>query len=207
MRVFILCTGRTGSKTIIEACKHITNYTAAHESRSSMLGEERLNYSNNHIEADNRLSWFLGQLNQRYGDDAFYVHLKRNRSDTVRSLNRRWNTQTSIVKAFANGVLKIPHYLLNKKSKIKICEDYYDSITANIELFLKDKSNKQTIRLESFETDFIEFCEYINAEVDIEFALKDLKHEHNKSKRLDFKNFLFSIKINLIRIKNIFIKN
>jgi len=68
MRVFILCTGRTGSTSIIEACKHISNYTADHESLAKVFGNQRLDYPDYHIEADNRLSWHLGALNKKYGD-------------------------------------------------------------------------------------------------------------------------------------------
>ncbi len=89
--VFILCTGRCGSSTFIRACKHITNYTASHESRISKGGYNRLQYPAHHIEADNRLSWFLGRLENKYGDDAFYVHLKRNIKDTAASLLRRYD--------------------------------------------------------------------------------------------------------------------
>ncbi len=56
MDVFVLCTGRCGSTTFIKACAHITNYTAAHESRTGLLGSDRLDYPGKHIEADNRLS-------------------------------------------------------------------------------------------------------------------------------------------------------
>lgn len=103
MRIFILCTGRTGSTTIIKACKHIKNYTAAHESRSSMFGKERFNYNDNHIEADNRLSWLLGHLDKLYGENAYYVHLIRNKADTVRSLNRRWKNQLALLELLLMG--------------------------------------------------------------------------------------------------------
>ena len=73
--VFVLCTGRCGSTTFVQACQHIENYTASHESKISLLGDQRLEYSQNHIEVDNRLSWFLGSLDKKYGDNAFYVHL------------------------------------------------------------------------------------------------------------------------------------
>lgn len=184
--------------------QHIKNYTAAHESRSSMFGGERFNYPDNHIEADNRLSWFLGHLDKLYGDNAYYVHLIRKKADTIRSLNRRWKSPTSIIRAFANGVLKIPQPLLNKESKIKVCEDYYDNVNANIEFFLKDKTKKQIINLESFELDFINFCNNINADINIDKALNELKSEHNKSRKYNFKDFLYNIKINLFRVKNLF---
>ena len=44
MNIFVLCTGRCGSVTFTKACQHITNYTCTHESRVSLLGEDRLNY-------------------------------------------------------------------------------------------------------------------------------------------------------------------
>ncbi len=64
--------------TFIQACKHISNFSSSHESRCGLLAEARLDYPENHIEADDRLSWFLGRLDKQYGNSAFYVHLKRN---------------------------------------------------------------------------------------------------------------------------------
>ena len=92
MNVFVLCTGRCGSTTFIESCRHIRNFSCAHESRTRLLGNERLAYPPNHIEADNRLSWFLGRLDREYGDDAFYVHLVRNTKDVARSYARRFTS-------------------------------------------------------------------------------------------------------------------
>ena len=105
MRVFILCTGRTGSKSLIKACEHITNYTASHESRSKLIGENRFRYPDDHIEADNRLSWFLGTLDKKYGKEAFYVHLKRDKTKVIDSFSQRWTNQGSILKAFSEGIL------------------------------------------------------------------------------------------------------
>lgn len=44
MNVFVLCTGRCGSVTFVEACKHVTNYTSAHESRAGIAGPGRVQY-------------------------------------------------------------------------------------------------------------------------------------------------------------------
>jgi hypothetical protein len=74
MGVFVLCTGRSGSLTYIRACSHITNYTAGHETGSRKLGDDRFSYPDNHIEADNRLSWFPGTLEELYGNNAFQVN-------------------------------------------------------------------------------------------------------------------------------------
>ena len=91
MNVFVLCTGRCGSHTFIESCNHISNYTAGHETRSRFLGKERLNFALNHIEADNRLAWFLGRLDTTYRENVFYVHLSRNKNQTIKSFSVRKN--------------------------------------------------------------------------------------------------------------------
>ena len=91
MNVFVLNTGRCGSTTFTKACKHITNYTSEHESRAGMLGKKHFNYPGNHIETDNRLCWFLGRLDEAYGNDAYYVHLKRNTKDVASSFAKRYS--------------------------------------------------------------------------------------------------------------------
>ncbi|MCS3662077.1 hypothetical protein [Salinibacter ruber] len=89
MNVFVLCTGRCGSTTFARACEHIENYSAAHESRAGKI-KGRVNYPARHIEVDNRLSWFLGRLDEVYGDDLFYVHLRRNPRATAESFADRY---------------------------------------------------------------------------------------------------------------------
>ena len=103
MNVFVLSTGRCGSTTFVEACRHVTNFTAAHESRARISGSGRLKYPAQHIEADNRLSWFLGRLDREYGDGAFYVHLTRDDRKTADSLLNRYHG--GIMRAYAAGIL------------------------------------------------------------------------------------------------------
>ena len=90
MNIFVLSTGRCGSMTLDKFCKHITNYTSAHESRNNL----DFKYPPNHIEIDNRLSWFLGRLDKIYGDDAFYVHLKRDDLKVAKSYQNRFYYKT-----------------------------------------------------------------------------------------------------------------
>lgn len=194
MKVFILSTGRCGSYTIIQACRHINNYTAAHESRTSLLGRERLNYPDWHIESDNRLSWFLGSLEKKFGDDAVYVHLIRNKPDTVASLQRRWGAYISINKAFVNGILKTPFQLLRKEDRVKVSELYYDTVNDNIAEFLKGKEKTMTVRLEHIDEDFKHFWELIGAEGDYEAAIQELHTKHNKSRGRKF-NFRYRAKL------------
>ena len=41
MRVFVLSTARCGSQTCERACRHLTNYTAGHETRKDTLAPDR----------------------------------------------------------------------------------------------------------------------------------------------------------------------
>ena len=87
---FVLSPGRSASKSIVEATLHVTNYTSAHESRAARLGNKKFNYPEFHIEGDNRLCWFFGEMSQRYsGDDVLHIRLKRDLQDTVGSLLHR----------------------------------------------------------------------------------------------------------------------
>ena len=93
MNVFVLNTGRCGSTTFIKACQHISNYTSSHESLLDRTGDQRLAYPKNHIEANRPPELFLGgQLDNKYADDAIYVHLKREREAVAASFS---NVSTS----------------------------------------------------------------------------------------------------------------
>ena len=176
MNIFILNSGRCGSTTFIRACQHITNYTSAHESLLTKTGLERFNYANNHIEADNRLCWFLGRLDETFGDNAYYVHLSRNPDETVKSFSSRINF--GILKAYEQGIL------LHEKHKLpadEIAADYIQTVESNIKHFLKDKSNTMNVSLDSIKTDFTEFWGNINAQGDLAEALKELDINYNAS--------------------------
>lgn len=181
MNIFILCTGRCGSTSFIEACKHIDNFTSGHETRIRMIGKERLNYPENHIEADPRLAFFLGQLEKKYGKTAFYVHLIRDKKATVNSLNKRWNIRYTIVKAYLEGIILTPEESVDDKFKYQVCEDYYDMVNDNIEVFLENKPHKMTIHLEKIKTDFLDFWNMINAKGNWEKAIEEWTHAHNAS--------------------------
>jgi len=179
--VFVLGTGRCGTASFIEACKHITNYTSGHETLSRVLGRERFMYPAKHIEADNRLSWLLGQLNFFYGDDAFYIHLKRDPEKVAYSFMKRFKGRGSIIRAYAEGVKKTPPRRFSKDEKLQICHDYINTITSNIDFFLKDKPNHMVMQLEHIETTFPLFWERIGAEGSIEAALSEFSTAYNAS--------------------------
>ena len=176
MNIFILNSGRCGSTTFIRACSHIRNFTALHESRSGLIGPERLNYPANHIEADNRLSWFLGRLERQYGDDAWYVQLNRDRSATAESFARR--SEFGIMQAYRDGVLL---GLQGTPTAHEVALDYLDTVEANITHFLRDKSHQMHFRLEQAQEDFPRFWAWIGAEGDLQAALAEWQTRHNAS--------------------------
>lgn len=176
--VFILCTGRCGSTTLIRACRHISNYTAKHESRSALLGNARFDYPANHIEADNRLSWLLGRLDREYGKDALYVHLTRETGSVAASYAQRYGS--GIMRAYRGGgiIMGLP----GDADPMDVALDYCDTVDSNIKLFLRDKPRKMDFRLESAQEDFLKFCEFIKAEVALDKALAELAIQHNATK-------------------------
>lgn len=176
MNIFILNTGRCGSTTFIKACEHIRNYTAGHESRINLTGEQRLAYPDKHIEADNRLSWFLGRLDEQFGDDAFYVHLKRDTEATVNSFIRRMDF--GIMKAYKRGILLDSSATADKE---RYARDYVDTVNSNITHFLKDKTRKMNFQLENAPHDFELFFESIGAEGDLTSSLAEWQTTYNAS--------------------------
>ena len=176
MNVFVLNTGRCGSTTFIHACEHMRNFSAGHETRVHLHGSRRLNYPQNHIEADNRLCWLLGRLDEKYGDQAFYVHLHRNPEATARSFARRMDF--GIMQAWREGVLLGGEA---QASPLELARDYVDSVEANIRLFLRDKSHCLEVRLEQAAADFAGFWQAIGAQGDLDAALAEWKVRHNAS--------------------------
>jgi hypothetical protein len=174
MNVFVLTTGRSGSLTFAEACRHITNFTAGHETRVGLIGADRLAYPDRHIEVDDRLAWLLGRLDDAHGDDAFYVHLHRDEQATAASRMRRWNKP--LMRAYRNGIL---WDVDPSVSRLDLALDLNHTVTRNIEFFLHDKSRTMDIDIETVQESFPEFWERIGAEGDLEAALEELKARHH----------------------------
>lgn len=187
MNVFVLTTGRAGSESFVTACSFITNYTSAHESQGPRLGPGRVEFPDQHIEADNRLAWFLGRLGERYGDDAFYVHLIRERSATAASLvrvgmpldydvaregviNSHPFRSRGIMDAYEHGIYM--HRRADPRDPMEVAGDFYDTVNANIREFLAHRSRVMTFHLEQAEDDFVRFWEAIGAEGDLDAARK-----------------------------------
>ena len=183
MRVFVLSTGRCGSTTFTKACEHLTNFTSAHESNgSAKLFAERFAYPDDHIEVDNRLSWFLGELGKRFdGSDCLYVHLTREPEAVAASFVKRWDkTRTAgIIGAFAQGIL-MTRRNWDDDEKLAVCRFYVDTVNANITDFLRFRPSVQ-VSLEHVQWDFNQFLERITAEGDIGAAKREWSIRHNAS--------------------------
>ena len=176
MNVFVLNSGRCGSTTFIRACSHISNYSSAHESRIHLLGDARLAYPPAHIEADNRLSWLLGRLDDAFGDEAFYVHLRRDEDAAASSFVKR--ADFGIMQAYREGVLLGGQ---PTQSAMDIARDYLQTVERNITCFLANKTRKMTLQLEQAKQQFPEFWQRIAAEGDLSAALTEWEVAYNAS--------------------------
>lgn len=142
-----------------------------------MIGADRLAYPPNHIEADNRLSWMLGRLEERFGRDAYYVHLTRNREKVIDSFAAR--ARSGIMKAYRDGIL-MRHGEAEDSHVREIAADYVDTVTANIRIFLRDKPNRMDFALENARQDWPRFWEWVGAEGDYEASLAEWNEQHNR---------------------------
>ena len=182
MRVFVLGTGRCGTTTFIRACEHLHDFTSGHETRGRSIGDERLDYPDQHIEADNRLSWMLGPLGERFdGTDVLYVHLRRRRGEVIDSFARRWDSphRTNILKAFAHGIIMRPSDWPDDRV-LDVCAYYVDVVTSNIEVFLRGRRAMEMWLHELPET-FVDFVDAIGGTGDIDRACAELAVRHNAS--------------------------
>lgn len=179
MNVFVLCTGRCGSTTFIKACRHASNFTAGHETRAHLVSRDRLAYPDNHIEADNRLSWYLGRLDKAYGDKALYVHLRRDPGAVARSFLNRWDS--GIMKAYRRGILFSRPGSPVSAPPLEIARDYCETVDANIELFLQNRPHVMGVWLENVESDFARFWDWAGLQGDRSAALGEWKISHNAS--------------------------
>lgn len=175
MNIFVLCTGRCGSTTFARATAHANNFSIGHESRATEVGSRRFDYPPNHIEIDNRLSWFLGRLDDKFGDSAAYVHLRRNPVDVATSYNQRWTARVSIMAAYRGGVLKGAA----QAPSLDICTDYVVTVERNISLFLRGKTRVLEIWLENWIETYPKFWSWAGLVGDFDLALNELKVTHN----------------------------
>lgn len=174
MNVFVLTTGRSGSLTFAEACRHATNFSSGHETRVGLVGTARLAYPDQHIEIDNRLAWFTGRLEAAFGDTAYYVHLRRDDEATAASHVKRWNKPA--VRAYRNGIL---WDVDPEIERMELARDLNHTMNSNIELFLRDKSKTMRIDIERATDVFPAFWQAIGAEGNLAAAVAEFGTRHH----------------------------
>ena len=174
MNIFVLCTGRCGSVTFTRACEHLDNYSSGHESKYNYFIPWRLQFPDNHIEADLRLAWYLGPLEDMYGQDAFYVHLTRDPALVAQSYTNKfyakgkgqsrawWEIVARPIDGFVEDAMR----------------DMVSVVTLNIRAFLKDKEHMVMDISEGAEK-FPEFCSRIDATGDMDAARAEFSIRHN----------------------------
>jgi hypothetical protein len=177
--VFVLGTGRCGTTTFMKACRHVRNFTTAHELRVNAIGDLRLDYPANHIEADNRLSWFLGRLEERYGNDAFYVHMQRSEDAVARSYLKRWKSDHSIIYGYRTAIIPRPDPEL---PPLEVVRDMCHTINANIRTFMRDKTHTEIVNLETAEEDFARVWDRVGFEGERDAALGEWRITYNASR-------------------------
>ena len=193
--IFALSPGRAGSMTFVHACEGIEGFTAGHESRVDRVGTARLAYPENHIEADNRLVWHLGQLAQKYdGQDVLYVHLRRDPEKIAQSYLKRWlefEFSAGILPAFANGIV-MREKPWPVEERLDVARYYVETVIANTEEFLKSRPHID-VHLEDGGVSFNNFLNRMSATGDLEAvraAWASVKNDHNHSREIHATNRL-----------------
>ncbi len=180
-RVFILSTGRCGSMTFAYACRHLTNYSAAHESLTAQHGAARFAYPDRHIESDNRLSWMLGDVAARFDPErTLYVHLTRDAEEVAQSYLKRWDLRSGIIRPFSQSiVLRVQDW--PEAERVELARFYVQVVTANITEFLSHQPRTHAMTLENIQSDFPRFLDLIGAEGDFDAAMKEWSTAHHAS--------------------------
>jgi hypothetical protein len=182
MRVFIIGAGRSGSMTFSKACKHINNFTSAHETSAARgaVGASYLNYPDNHIEIDSHLNWFPHVLDQRY-PGAMFFHLKRDRESVVKSWIKR--SQSA-----GTGVRPLMWPMLGRKNSTPVslradAELIYDELVLRVDSFItRLHGHKRTLHIESMEEEWPRFLAAIEATTDdYDASVNEFKRRYNAS--------------------------
>lgn len=184
MQVFVLTTGRSGSVTFSKAMEHLDNFTVGHESNFGKVGPARFVYPDNHIEVDNRLSWFLGMLPTT--TETKFVHLTRDRTATAASFVQRWRSDPGtdhpkgrVMEAFAYGLVA-RWKPWPEEQRMELAEFYVDTINANIREYLRSRDHR-TVDLSEAADRLPELAGWMGAVGDLDAAAAEFGTRHNAS--------------------------
>lgn len=176
MRVFILCTGRCGSMAFYKACTHFENYTSGHESNVGKL-KGRLEYPDNHIEVDNRLTFMITELYCLY-PDALYVHLKSDIENVAESYRKRISHRNSLIVGWIRNIMCMQPKLSDYESSKFMVESIRNIIDTSLNGI---SANHFTFYLETWRIAFPIFVKSINASTNISKSLSEFEKGWNAS--------------------------
>lgn len=174
--VFVISSGRTATTTFAQAASHLPGWTADHETRVSLPLADRVDYPEHHIEADNRLLFYLPQLETRFGDDALYVYLVRDPEKIAQSYAKRWHLTVSVVRAYTHGLRMIPR--VSEDDVLSHCRDFVAYADQTFRAFLDRQTNVQFFDIEDAETEFTAFARHLGLDAP-EAALAVWRETHN----------------------------
>ena len=180
MRVFGIGAGRAGSVTFTLAMAKAGNYTTGHEShRGDFRAMSSLDYPDSHVEVDNRLSWFLPALGEKYPDDVLWVHLRRDLEMQAISYSKRHTWKGALVLAYGHGLMQRGREYTDEELP-EVALAMVTNITANVEAFCRDKPSVD-VWIEDPEPGFRHVWDMAHAQGDIEEALAQYQTKHNAS--------------------------
>lgn len=108
-----------------------------------------------------------------------------------------------IMDAFTKGILITPLELLDKQQRLDVAKMYVDTVTDNIDFFLRNKTKVLEMNLETIKADFEQFWDLIGAEGDKVAALAEFDIKHNATPRFNY-YFRYEAKLFLYRLRRLF---
>lgn len=191
--VFILSPGRTGTTSFARILSCIPKFTSGHETRVKFLGDSRIDYPSNHIEADNRLVFFLPKLTKRYAANSLLIILYRPNEEIADSYSKRWY-KTNLMKAYAQGILLRSF----RENDIAVSNDMVSNTYETIEYFANDWKHVVRIDLHDPSKGLKEFCLHMNLSDEFCKHFKEqLDHKRENINRKDLRHRLSIIKYSL----------
>jgi hypothetical protein len=116
------------------------------------------------VRSGNRLCRILIELEREYGNDTYFVHLSHDRQASVESFVKR--KDYGIMQPYREAILMGGQ----QQSATQVANDYLDTVTGNIALFLKDRDNTMTFKLENAGNDLIDFWHWIGVQGELDKA-------------------------------------
>ena len=186
MRVFILGTGRCGTKTAAAAAAHLTNYTSAHERTPLLRAQAPLTFPDQHIESDAGLTFLLRPLADRLppGEAVLFVHLQRRRAEVVRSWVKR-GPRIGPARWAPIGLRVKDATKLSPAQWHTACELCHDAMIGQIQTFLSTRAKSEVAHLwlHEAEASWPAILDRIGAEGDLAASAREWRTQHNATRK------------------------